>query len=136
MKKGLLKLLLVPERLYSHLTINFITDLPPTGEIGARYLWVIRDWLTRAVTLEVMDSMDAEACAQRFISCHFRFHGMPLSIVSDRGSNWTGRFWRRFCVLAGIEQRLSMAYHPQTDGGPERTNQEIEAYLQAFISYL
>lgn len=61
---------------------------------------------------------------------------MPHSIVSDRGSNWTGRFWRRFCVLAGIKQRLSTAYHPQTDGGPERTNQEIEAYLRAYISFL
>lgn len=79
--------------------------------------------------------MDAEACAQRFISCYYRFHGMPNSIVSDRGSNWTGQFWRAFCKLAKVEQRLSTAYHPQTDGGPERYNQEIQAYLRAYIIY-
>ena len=115
--------------------MDFITDLPPTGSSGARYLWVIVDRLTKAVTLEVMDTMEAEACARRFLWCHFRYHGMPKSIVSDRGSNWTSRFWRAFCEAAGIEQRLSTAYHPQTDGGPERTNQEIQAYLRAYLSY-
>ncbi|XP_044716503.1 reverse transcriptase (RNA-dependent DNA polymerase) domain-containing protein [Hirsutella rhossiliensis] len=108
------------DRPRSHLSMDFITDLPPTGPSKARYLWVIVDRLTKAVTLE----------------CHYRFHGMPRSIVSDRGSNWLSRFWKRFCQLSGISQRLSTAYHPQTDGGPERMNQEIEAYLRAYVSYV
>ncbi|XP_044724606.1 reverse transcriptase (RNA-dependent DNA polymerase) domain-containing protein [Hirsutella rhossiliensis] len=70
------------------------------------------------------------------VPCHYRFHGMPRSIVSDRGSNWLSRFWKRFCRLAGVTQKLSTAYHPQTDGGPERMNQEIEAYLRAYVSYV
>ncbi|XP_044723939.1 integrase core domain-containing protein [Hirsutella rhossiliensis] len=120
----------------SHLSMDFITDLPPTGPSKARYLWVIVDRLTKAVTLEVMDNMEAEPCANRFLQCHYRFHGMPRSIVSDRGSNWLSRFWKRFCRLAGVTQKLSTAYHPQTDGGPERMNQEIEAYLRAYVSYV
>ncbi|KAF4483003.1 Transposon Ty3-I Gag-Pol polyprotein [Colletotrichum fructicola Nara gc5] len=114
--------------------MDFITDLPLTDK-GERYLWVIIDRLGKGVTLEAMESMEAEACAERFLSCHFRFHGVPTSIVSDRGSNWTSRFWRQFCKLLGIEQRLSTAYHPQTDGGPERMNQEIQAYLRNYITY-
>ncbi|KAM4066712.1 reverse transcriptase (RNA-dependent DNA polymerase) [Hirsutella rhossiliensis] len=120
----------------SHLSMDFITDLPPTGPSKARYLWVIVDRLTKAVTLEVMDNMEAEPCANRFLQCHYRFHGMPRSIVSDRGSNWLSRFWKRFCRLAGVTQKLSTAYHPQTDGGPERMNQEVEAYLRAYVSYV
>jgi transposase InsO family protein len=116
--------------------MDFITDLPPTGPNNATYIWVIVDRLTKAVTLEAMDTMEAEACAKRFLQCHYRFHGMPRSIVSDRGSNWLSRFWKRFCKLAGVTQRLSTAYHPQTDGAPERTNQEIQAYLRAYVSYL
>ncbi|KAM4063475.1 integrase core domain-containing protein [Hirsutella rhossiliensis] len=116
------------------LKIQISEYLPPTGPSKARYLWVIVDRLTKAVTLEVMDNMEAEQCANRFLQCHYRFHGMPRSIVSDRGSNWLSRFWKRFCRLAGVTQKLSTAYHPQTDGGPERMNQEIEAYLRAYVS--
>ncbi|KAM4068184.1 integrase core domain-containing protein [Hirsutella rhossiliensis] len=134
--KGFLKPLPIPDRPRSHLSMDFITDLPPTGPSKARYLWVIVDRLTKAVTLEVMDNMEAEQCANRFLQCHYRFHGMPRSIVSDRGSNWLSRFWKRFCRLAGVTQKLSTAYHPQTDGGPERMNQEIEAYLRAYVSYV
>ncbi|KAM4067118.1 integrase core domain-containing protein [Hirsutella rhossiliensis] len=119
-ERGILKPLPIPDRPRSHLSMDFITDLPPTGLSKARYLWVIVDRLTKAVTLE----------------CHYRFHGMPRSIVSDRGSNWLSRFWKRFCRLAGVTQKLSTAYHPQTDGGPERMNQEIEAYLRAYVSYV
>ncbi|KAM4061938.1 reverse transcriptase (RNA-dependent DNA polymerase) [Hirsutella rhossiliensis] len=119
-KRGFLKPLPIPDRPRSHLSMDFITDLPPTGPSKARYLWVIVDRLTKAVTLE----------------CHYRFHGMPRSIVSDRGSNWLSRFWKRFCRLAGVTQKLSTAYHPQTDGGPERMNQEVEAYLRAYVSYV
>ncbi|KAM4060529.1 reverse transcriptase (RNA-dependent DNA polymerase) [Hirsutella rhossiliensis] len=135
-KRGFLKPLPIPDRPRSHLSMDFITDLPPTGPSKARYLWVIVDRLTKAVTLEVMDNMEAEPCANRFLQCHYRFHGMPRSIVSDRGSNWLSRFWKRFCRLAGVTQKLSTAYHPQTDGGPERMNQEIEAYLRAYVSRL
>ncbi|XP_044719167.1 reverse transcriptase (RNA-dependent DNA polymerase) domain-containing protein [Hirsutella rhossiliensis] len=135
-KRGFLKPLPIPDRPRSHLSMDFITDLPPTGPSKARYLWVIVDRLTKAVTLEVMDNMEAEQCANRFLQCHYRFHGMPRSIVSDRGSNWLSRFWKRFCRLAGVTQKLSTAYHPQTDGGPERMNQEIEAYLRAYVSYV
>lgn len=135
-KRGFLKPLPIPDRPRSHLAMDFITDLPATGPSNATYIWVIVDRLTKAVTLEAMDTMEAEACARRFLQCHYRFHGMPRSIVSDRGSNWLSRFWKRFCKLAGVTQRLSTAYHPQTDGGPERANQEIQAYLRAYVSYM
>ncbi|XP_044717381.1 transposon Tf2-3 polyprotein [Hirsutella rhossiliensis] len=79
-KRGFLKPLPIPDRPRSHLSMDFITDLPPTGPSKARYLWVIVDRLTKAVTLEVMDTMEAEACAKRFLQCHYRFHGMPRSI--------------------------------------------------------
>src|SRR3954452_16898477 len=63
-----------------------------------------------------------------------RYHGMPRAITSDRGTNWTSTFWKTFCRLMGVEQRLSSGYHPQTDGGPERLNQDVQAYLRNFIN--
>jgi transposase InsO family protein len=56
------------------------------------------------MTLEAMDNMEAEACAHRFLNAYYRHHSMPQSIVSDQGSNWVSKFWRKLCKLAGIEQ--------------------------------
>lgn len=66
-KRGFLKPLPIPDRPRSHLAMDFITDLPPTGPNNVTYIWVIVDRLIKAVTLEVMDTMKAEACAKRFL---------------------------------------------------------------------
>lgn len=132
--RGLLRPLPVPERFHSELSIDFMTDLPADDD-GPRFLMVITDRLLKSCTLEAMTSMEAEACAECFLKCHYRFHGFPSAITSDRGSNWVGHFWSRLCKLVGVEQRLSTAYHPQTDGATERMNQEVLAYLRIFISY-
>jgi hypothetical protein len=133
-KRGLLKPLPIPARFHSELSIDFMTDLPAEGN-SPKYLMVITDRLLKSVTLEAMTTMEAEACAERFLQCHYRFHGFPSAVTSDRGSNWTGRFWRKLCELTRIEQRLSTAFHPQTDGATERMNQEVLGYLRAFIAY-
>ena len=98
-----------------------MVDLPADKD-QPRYLMVITDRLSKEITLEAMNSMSAEACAERFLQCFYRFHGFPRAITSDRGSNWVGDFWRRLCERAGIEQRLSTAFHPETDGATERAN--------------
>ena len=133
--RGLLRPLPVPDRFHSELSIDFMTELPGDDKNAPRFLMVISDRLLHSVTLEAMPSMEAEECAQVFVNSHWRFHGFPTAIASDRGSNWTGRFWRHLCQLVGIEQRLSTAFHPQTDGATERWNQEVLAVLRAFISY-
>lgn len=81
-----------------------------------------------------MPSMKAEECAEKFMECWGRYHGMPRAITSDRGTNWVSTFWRTFCRLLGVQQRISSGYHPQTDGGPERLNQDVQAYLRNFIN--
>ncbi len=133
--KGLLRPLPVPERFWSELSIDFETDLPQKNpDRDPAYLMVITDRLSKAIHLEAMYTMEAEACAERFIQCHWRYHGFPAAITSDRGANWVGRFWTRLCELTRIEQRLSTAYHPQTDGSTERANQEVQAYIRAFAA--
>lgn len=110
-----------------------MTDLPMSN--GASNIMVITDRLLKSITLEAMEKMDAESCAKRFLSCHWRFHGFPNSLTSDRGTNWTSKFWTHLCKLVGMEQRLSTAYHPQTDGATERANQEVQTYLRAYVAY-
>lgn len=61
-----------------------MTDLPAREKGDPRFLMVIRDRLTKGVTLEAMNTMKAEDCAERFVQCHYRFHGFPSAITSDR----------------------------------------------------
>ncbi|KAI0995604.1 Transposon Tf2-6 polyprotein [Podosphaera aphanis] len=113
-KRGFLKPLPVPERFHQELSIDFMIDLPAKKD-QPQYLMVITDRLSKEITLEVMTTVTAEACAKKFLHCFYRFHGFPRAIVSDRGSNWVGDFWTRLCEKTGIKQRLSTAFHPQTD---------------------
>ncbi|CAJ0952421.1 unnamed protein product, partial [Ranitomeya imitator] len=63
-----------------------------------------------------------------------RLHGIPENIVSDRGSQFVSRFWQTFCAKMGIDLSFSSAFHPQTNGQTERTNQTLETYLRCFVS--
>ena len=132
-RNGLLQPLPVPDRFFQEISMDFMVDLPDSE--GCQYLWVIKDRLSKTVLLEPMPTMKAEDCAQRFMECWVRHHGYPRAITSDRGTNWTSAFWKRLCRLLGIHQRLSSAYHPQTDGGPERLNQDIQTYLRNYINH-
>lgn len=65
----------------------------------------------------------------------WRDKGLPDSIVSDRGSLFTSKFWSALCFHLKIKQRLSTAFHPQTDGQTERQNQTLEQYLRGYGNY-
>jgi transposase InsO family protein len=131
-KHGLLRPLPVPDRFFQEISMDFMTDLPESQ--GNRYLWVIKDRLSKWVVLVAMPSMKAEDCAEMFMECWVKHHGLPGAITSDRGTNWTSTFWKTLCQLLGVQQRLSSGYHPQTDGGSERLNQDVQAYLRSFIN--
>ncbi len=62
-------------------------------------------------------------------------HGIPDHIITDRGTQFTSRFWKRVCSYLTVDHRLSTAFHPQTDGQTERQNQTMEQYLRAFANY-
>jgi hypothetical protein len=58
-------------------------------------------------------------------------HGAPKKIVSNRGSQFTFRFWKSFHENMDTKLNFSLAYHPQTDGQTERSNQVLEDMLRA-----
>ena len=61
-------------------------------------------------------------------------HGLLDSIVSNRGSVFTFRFWSSFCYFLSIKWRLSIAFYPQTDSQTKWQNNMMEAYLRPFVN--
>ncbi|GKD99317.1 putative reverse transcriptase domain-containing protein, partial [Tanacetum coccineum] len=60
-------------------------------------------------------------------------HGVPISIISDRDSHFTSRFWQSMQSALGTQLDMSTAYHPKTDGQSERTIQTLEDMLRACV---
>ena len=65
----------------------------------------------------------------------WKLHGLLESIISDRGPQFAAGLTKELNKILGIETKLSMAYHPQTDGQTERTNQELEQYLRMYVNH-
>ncbi|KAJ6436802.1 retrovirus polyprotein [Purpureocillium lavendulum] len=134
-RRGLLKPLPVPERIWSELSIDFVTDLPPTKSNGSTNMMVLTDRLSKSVVLESLRDITAETTARALMRNVLQHHGIPAAIVTDRGTQFTSRMWKRLCELLRIKQRLSTAWHPETDGATERANQEVERYIRIFTTY-
>lgn len=96
---------------------------------------VITDRLGKGVMCKALRTTTTESVARAFIRTFYRQHGLPVAIVSDRGTQFVSLIWKRICQLLGIVRRLSTAFHPQTDGATERMNQEVEKYLRTFTTY-
>ena len=80
-------------------------------------IWVIIDRLTKSAHfIPVKVTYNAEKLAKLYISEVVRLHGVPLSIISDRGTQFTSKFWKTLHAELGTRLDLSTAFHPQTDG--------------------
>ena len=131
---GLLSPLSIPSRPWSHVSLDWITDLPPSKYNDA--ILVVVDRLTKmAIFIPTTKSMPASDVAALFVQHVIRIHGLPSNIVSDRDPIFTSHFWRRLLVLLGIHANRSTAFHPQTDGQTERLNSVLEQYLRIYCDY-
>ena len=74
-----------------------------------------------------------EKLTRTYIKEFVRLHGVPISIISDRDSRFTSRFWKSLQKSLGTRLDMSIAYHPQTDGQSERTIQTLEDMLRACV---
>ncbi|KAJ9555926.1 hypothetical protein OSB04_010540 [Centaurea solstitialis] len=130
---GSLQPLEIPEWKWEHITMNFVTKLPRTLR-GHDTIWVIVDRLTKSAHfLEMRETLPMDKLAKLYINEVVRRHGVPLSIISDRDSRFTSRFWDGLQEGLGTKLKSSTAYHPQTDGQSERTIQTLEDMLRSCI---
>ena len=124
----------VPSGPWKGITCDHIVDLPSSN--GFNCILVFVDRFTKMMHLVPSRKTDTSPdFAQMFVNNVVRHHGLPDSIISDRGTLFTSQFWTALSKLLGVKHRLSTSFHPQTDGQTERLNQTIEQYLRIFCNY-
>ena len=113
--------------------MDFVTGLSvSTNWKGENYdpILVIVNCLTKMVHYKsVKVTIDAPGLAKVILDVMLRHYGLLDSIMTDKGSLFTSKFWSSLCYLLGIKRRLSNAFHPQIDGQTKRRNSTMEAYL-------
>jgi len=131
---GLLKSNEAPDRPWKSIAMNFITDLPKSG--GYDTILVVIDRLTkRSEFIPCSKDLDAQQFTNLFMKEIVRLHGLPQDIITGRGTLFTSDRWKETTGRLGIEQRLSTAFHLQTDRQTERTNPILQQYLRAYLNY-
>ncbi|GJR34073.1 putative reverse transcriptase domain-containing protein [Tanacetum coccineum] len=130
---GLLQQPEIPKWKYEGIAMDFVTKLPRTSS-GHDTIWVIVDRLTKSTHfLPMREDYKMDRLARLYLNEIFARHGVPISIISDRDSRFTSRFWQSMQEALGTRLDMSMAYHPQTDGQSERTIQTLEDMLRACV---
>ena len=130
---GPLQPLSIPSWKWEDISMDFIVGLPKTSK-GYDSIWVIVDRLTKSAHfLPVKTIYRAQHYAELYISRILSLHGVPRTIISDRGAQFVARFWEQFHSALGTQLLRSSAYHPQTDGQTERINQILEDMLRACV---
>lgn len=125
---GLLQPLPIPQRPWSHLSIDFVTDLPLSN--GFTAILVIIDRFSKSCRLVPLKGLPTTMeTAQAMFHHVFRNYGILEDIISDRGTQFTSQVWRAFCKQLDINVSLTSGYHPQANGQAERLNQELGRYL-------
>ncbi|GJT83615.1 putative reverse transcriptase domain-containing protein [Tanacetum coccineum] len=121
----------IPMWKWERITMDFVTKLHRTSN-GHDTIWVIVDRLTKfAHFIPTRETDSMKILTRLYIKEIVSRHGVSISIISDRDSHFTSKFWQSLQSALGTQLDMSMAYHPETDGQSERTIQTSKDMLRA-----
>ena len=119
---------------FKQISVDLVTNLPEVCSKDS-ILVVVDHGLTKGVIIiPCSKTIDTAEVARLFFSNVFKWFGLHDSMISDRGPQFASAFARELARLLQYDIKLSSAYHPQTDGQTEHTNQEIKTYLCIFCA--
>jgi len=122
----------VPDAQGDSVAIDFIGPLPV--DEGFDMIITLTDRLGADIRiLPCHSTSSAEDVARIFFHNWYCDNGLPLDIVSDRDKLFVSKFWKALHVLTGTKLKMSMAYHPETDGTSERTNKTVNQMLRYHV---
>ena len=108
---------------FETIALDFITKLPKSNGHDT-ILSITNQGCSKAtIFLPCAETIDTEGTARLYAKNVFPHYGIPKRVISDRDTWFTAKFTTELCHMLGIKQNISTAYHPQTDGQSERSNQ-------------
>lgn len=119
----------VPSRRFAHIHVDLVGPLPSSN--GFQYLFTVIDRSTRwpeAVPLAATSAVD---CARALFRGWIQRFGVPSTITSDRGAQFTSGIWRELCLLLNISHVPTTSFHPQSNGLVERFHRRLKDALRA-----
>jgi len=132
---GYLQSLPIAQGPWKSISMDFIVSLPNSNNFTA--IFVVVDRFTKmAHFIPTTNEVNATTTAELFFNHIYKYHGLPLDIVSDRGTVFTSKFWSNLMKLINVKTNLSTSFHPQTDGQTERINQILETYIRLYCDYM
>jgi predicted aspartyl protease len=111
-----------------------VTGPFPTTDQGNKYIHVLTEYFTRYVETAAAKTQDAVTTAQIFNEKVICRHGVPETLLTDRGKNFNSQLVKELCKFMGIHKKNTTSYHPQTDALPERFNSTLVNMLAKFVS--
>ena len=114
--------------------MDFIVGLPKLEEYTK--IWVMVDRFSKmAHFIPLRTEEHIKELALTFLEEIWRLYGLPESIISDRDTRFTSKFWMSLIHVLQVKLNVSTAFHPETDKQTERVNQILEQYLRSYCSY-
>ena len=124
----------VPEKLWAHLMVDFITKLLLV--VGKNVILVVCDRLSKITHfVTTTERTLAKRLSRLFRDNMWKIHGLPESVISDRGLQFVVELTKELNKILEIETKLLTVFYLQTDRQIEWMNQELEQYLRFFIEY-
>ena len=120
---------------FSCITVDFITKLPESRGCDTILTVTNHDCTKAVILIPCKENMGSKEVARLFRDHAFPYTGIPRKIISDRDPRFTSQFFKELCDQLDIKQNISSAYHPQTDGQSERTNQTLETILRIYCNH-
>ncbi len=119
----------VPHRRFVHLHVDLVKPLPQSA--GMTYMFTMVDRTTRWPEVIPLSSTTAADCAEALLAGWIQRFGVPSTITSDRGPQFTSAVWSALCSLLNITRSTTTAYHPQSNGIVERFHRRLKDALRA-----
>jgi len=124
----------IPEKPWTHILVDFITKLPLAQ--GYDTILVVVDQLTKIVHfIPTTERTSAKGLARLFRDNVWKLHGLPKSIILDRGPQFVAGLIRELNKMLGIGSKMFTVFYPQIDGQTKRVNQELKQYLRMLIDH-